>query len=281
MPGAAGTIRRGRRRLRTRCSAPPQASTSSIAWAVNRQSAPGTAPPARRVTCGRVRWRRKKRLPRLTNCWHGAGRDLGAHAELSYTRPLHLVRGSGVFVYTAGGERLLDVYNNVPHVGHAHPAVVRAIAAQASRIASNTRYLDATVLDYAERLTSTMPEGLDACLFVNSGSEANDIAWRIARAHTGCGGALVMANAYHGITEAVTALLRPCSPPAHRMSNAWLLRPAMPPARAEVRARWARPGRARRAGRSRRSRRAGLVSLRSWSTAPSRAMASTTRRPNG
>lgn len=143
-------------------------------------------------------------------------RYMGAHAELSYTRPLHLVRGSGVWVYAADGERLLDVYNNVPHVGHAHPAVVRAIAAQASRIASNTRYLDSTILDYAERLTATMPEGLDTCLFVNSGSEANDIAWRIACAHTGCAGALVMTNAYHGITEAVTALspaLQPTSPP--------------------------------------------------------------------
>ena len=143
-------------------------------------------------------------------------RYMGSHAELSYARPLHLVRGSGVWVYTAAGERLLDVYNNVPHVGHAHPAVVRAIADQASRIASNTRYLDRTVLDYAERLTATLPEGLEACLFVNSGSEANDIAWRMARAHTGCAGALVMANAYHGITEAVTALspaLQPSSPP--------------------------------------------------------------------
>ena len=142
-------------------------------------------------------------------------RLLGAHAELSYERPLHLVRGSGVWVYTAGGERLLDVYNNVPHVGHAHPAVVRAISAQASRIASNTRYLDENVLLYAERLTASLPPGLDACLFVNSGSEANDIAWRIACTHTGHGGALVMAHAYHGITAAVTALspaLQPESP---------------------------------------------------------------------
>ncbi len=74
-------------------------------------------------------------------------RLLGAHAELFYERPLHLVRGAGVWVYTASGERFLDVYNNVPHVGHAHPAVVRAIQAQASRIASNTRYLDETVLN--------------------------------------------------------------------------------------------------------------------------------------
>jgi 4-aminobutyrate aminotransferase-like enzyme/Ser/Thr protein kinase RdoA (MazF antagonist) len=143
-------------------------------------------------------------------------RLLGTHAELSYDRPLHLVRGSGAWVYTASGERLLDVYNNVPHVGHAHPAVVRAIHAQASRIASNTRYLDENVLQYAERLTATLPPGLDACLFVNSGSEANDIAWRIACAHTGHSGALVMTHAYHGITAAVTALspaLQPESPP--------------------------------------------------------------------
>ena len=98
-------------------------------------------------------------------------RLLGAHAELFYSHPLHLVRGSGVWVYTASGERFLDVYNNVPHVGHAHPHVVRAIHAQARRIASNTRYLDRAVLDYAERLTASFPAGLDACLFVNSGAK--------------------------------------------------------------------------------------------------------------
>jgi len=131
---------------------------------------------------------------------------LGANAELSYDRPLHLVRGDGVWVYTADGERLLDVYNNVPHVGHAHPVVVAAIAEQAKRIASNTRYLDERIVDYVERLTATLPPDLDACLFVNSGSEANDIAWRIAKSHTGHDGALVMTHAYHGITDAVTAL---------------------------------------------------------------------------
>ncbi len=177
---------------------------ATSAW----QRAAGTTrdllrPPAARATADDDLLQRRLRL-------------MGRHAELSYTRPLHLVRGSGVWVYTAQGDRLLDVYNNVPHVGHAHPAVVRAIYAQAGRIASNTRYLDETVLDYSERLTATLPPGLDAFLFVNSGSEANDVAWRIARAHTGCGGALVMANAYHGITEAVTALspaLQPSSPP--------------------------------------------------------------------
>jgi 4-aminobutyrate aminotransferase-like enzyme/Ser/Thr protein kinase RdoA (MazF antagonist) len=131
---------------------------------------------------------------------------LGANAELSYDRPLHLVRGEGVWVYTADGERLLDVYNNVPHVGHAHPVVVAAIAEQAKRIASNTRYLDERIIEYVERLTATLPPDLDTCLFVNSGSEANDIAWRIAKSHTGHDGALVITHAYHGITDAVTAL---------------------------------------------------------------------------
>lgn len=131
---------------------------------------------------------------------------LGANAELSYDRPLHLVRGVGVWVYTNNGERLLDVYNNVPHVGHAHPDVVAAIASQAKLIASNTRYLDERIIEYVERLTATLPPDLDTCLFVNSGSEANDVAWRIAKSHTGHNGALVMKYAYHGITDAITGL---------------------------------------------------------------------------
>jgi 4-aminobutyrate aminotransferase-like enzyme/Ser/Thr protein kinase RdoA (MazF antagonist) len=142
---------------------------------------------------------------------------LGVNAELSYDQPLHLVRGEGVWVYTSDAERFLDVYNNVPHVGHAHPAVVSAIANQAKRIASNTRYLDTRIIEYVERLTETLPPDLDTCLFVNSGSEANDIAWRMAKSHTGYEGALVMSFAYHGITDAVTALSPAICPkvPAH------------------------------------------------------------------
>lgn len=133
-------------------------------------------------------------------------RALGAHAELSYERPLHLVRGAGVWLYSASGERFLDVYNNVPHVGHAHPRVVAAVSAQMRRIASNTRYLDERIIEYAEALAATLPEALAACLFVNSGSEANDIAWRIAGLATGRSGALVITHSYHGITDAVTPL---------------------------------------------------------------------------
>ncbi len=131
---------------------------------------------------------------------------MGRNLELSYAKPVHAVKGDGVFLWEPDGSRLLDVYNNVPSVGHAHPEVVEAVARQARQICSNTRYLHETVVAYAERITRTMPKGLDKCLFVNSGSEANDAAWRIAKAVTGNFGAIIIANAYHGISDAIAAL---------------------------------------------------------------------------
>lgn len=131
---------------------------------------------------------------------------MGAGAELFYAEPLHIVRGEDVWLYDAAGRRYLDVYNNVAHVGHSHPAVVEAICQQTALLATHTRYLHEAVLDYAEQLTSRLPPHLDTCIFVNSGSEANDVAWRIARSATGNRGAMVMAHAYHGITEAISAL---------------------------------------------------------------------------
>jgi 4-aminobutyrate aminotransferase-like enzyme/Ser/Thr protein kinase RdoA (MazF antagonist) len=133
-------------------------------------------------------------------------RLMGRGAELFYEKPLHLVRGSGVWLYDPEGRAYLDVYNNVPHVGHAHPHVVEAIQRQVAVLATHSRYLHAGILDYAERLVARMPKGLDTCIFVNSGSEANDVAWRMAQLATGRSGALVMENAYHGITDAVAAL---------------------------------------------------------------------------
>ena len=133
-------------------------------------------------------------------------RLLGAGAELFYERPLHIVRGSGVWLYDARGVAYLDVYNNVPHVGHTHPEVVAAIQKQTALLATHTRYLHARILEYAERLTATLPAHLDACMFVNSGSEANDVAWRLAQFATGHSGGIVMQHAYHGITDAVAAL---------------------------------------------------------------------------
>lgn len=133
-------------------------------------------------------------------------RLLGADLSLSYSKPLHIVRGAGVWLYDADGRAYLDAYNNVAHVGHCHPHVASAIASQAALLNTNTRYLHSTILDYSEQLTALMPDGLDVCVFVNSGSEANDIAWRMAKAATGQAGALIMDNAYHGGTDAIVAL---------------------------------------------------------------------------
>jgi 4-aminobutyrate aminotransferase-like enzyme/Ser/Thr protein kinase RdoA (MazF antagonist) len=128
---------------------------------------------------------------------------LGPALEIFYDRPVHTVRASGVRLIDASGRAYIDAYNNVPQVGHCHPAVVEALTRQAATLNTNTRYLFASVLDYAERLTATLPEGLSVCMFLNSGSEANDLAWRVAKAHTGHDGAIVLRDAYHGITDAI------------------------------------------------------------------------------
>jgi 4-aminobutyrate aminotransferase-like enzyme/Ser/Thr protein kinase RdoA (MazF antagonist) len=131
-------------------------------------------------------------------------RVLGRALEpLTYTRPLHLVRGEGSWMEDADGRRYLDAYNNVPVVGHAHPRVVEAIARQASLLNTNTRYLHENVVVLAERLVATMPAGPDTVMFVNSGSEANDLAWRLATTATGGDAALVTEWAYHGVTAAI------------------------------------------------------------------------------
>lgn len=133
-------------------------------------------------------------------------RVLGEHLALFYREPLQVVRGEGVWLYDEVGQAYLDAYNNVPVTGHCHPHVVEAIAQQVATLNTHTRYLYPIVVEYAERLTSLLPDHLLVCSFVNSGSEANDIAWRMAKFVTGNEGALVMEGAYHGITEAVYAL---------------------------------------------------------------------------
>jgi 4-aminobutyrate aminotransferase-like enzyme/Ser/Thr protein kinase RdoA (MazF antagonist) len=152
-------------------------------------------------------------------------RLMGAGAELFYEKPLHLVRGAGVWLYDAQGRPYLDVYNNVPHVGHTHPTVVAAIQKQTAILATHTRYLHEKILEYAERLTARFPAHLNACIFVNSGSEANDVAWRMARMATGHRGGLVMENAYHGVTDAVAAL----TPSRGRPHDPWVVTIAPPP----------------------------------------------------
>ena len=135
------------------------------------------------------------------------GRLLGsAIAPLTYDRPLHLVRGRGAWLYDADGRAYLDCYNNVPVVGHAHPHVVEAIARQAATLNTNARYLYGSALELAERLIATMPDGLDTVMLVNSGSEANDLAWRLATTVTGGTGGVVTEFAYHGVTTAIADL---------------------------------------------------------------------------
>ena len=131
-----------------------------------------------------------------------------ALSPLTYSTPLHLTRGRGAWLQDVDGRWYLDAYNNVPVVGHAHPRVATAIAEQARTLNTNLRYLHPAAIQLAERLVATMPEGsgLDTVLFVNSGSEATDLAWRIAVAASGHDGGLVTEYAYHGVTTAATAL---------------------------------------------------------------------------
>ena len=131
---------------------------------------------------------------------------LGPGLRLSYEEPLHVVRGEGACLYDADGRAYLDAYNNVACVGHSHPAVVAAIAGQARVLNTNTRYLHENIVAYAERLSARLPGQLSVCYFVCTGSEANDLAWQIARAATGGDGAIVTSFAYHGNTTAVQQL---------------------------------------------------------------------------
>lgn len=128
---------------------------------------------------------------------------LGPAYRLFYEEPLHLVRGEGVFLHDASGEKYLDAYNNVASVGHCHPRVVEAITAQTAVLNTHTRYLHEGIVDYAETLTATFPDALSQAMFTCTGSEANDLAVRIARFVTGGTGIIATELAYHGLTSAV------------------------------------------------------------------------------
>ena len=131
---------------------------------------------------------------------------LGPALRLTYDEPLHIVRGEGVWLYDNRGRRFLDAYNNVASVGHGHPEVVAALSRQAATLNTNTRYLHENIVEYAERLTSTLPRELSVCMFVCTGTEANDLAWQIARACTGGDGSIVTDHAYHGNSTIVSQL---------------------------------------------------------------------------
>ncbi|CAN7736774.1 aminotransferase class III-fold pyridoxal phosphate-dependent enzyme [Mesorhizobium amorphae] len=137
---------------------------------------------------------RREREAHLGPIWH------------FYNKPLHITRAAGAWMYAADGTTYLDVYNNVPQIGHCHPHVAKAIYRQASALNTNTRYMCDVAVEYAARLTAALPDHLDTCIFVNSGSEANDLAMQIAMSLSRQGGGLIIDQAYHGCTELTTAL---------------------------------------------------------------------------
>ena len=128
---------------------------------------------------------------------------LGSAYRLFYKEPVHIMCGEGVWLFDPDGNKYLDMYNNVPHVGHCHPHVVEAITKQTAILNTHTRYLHENVIELAERLTATFPPELDNVMFSCTGSEANELALRIARTVTGGTGIVVTDFAHHGNTKAI------------------------------------------------------------------------------
>ena len=126
---------------------------------------------------------------------------IGGNLSISYgSASLNIVRGFRQYLYDENAHRYTDVYNNVAHVGHCHPRVVRAVSEQLALLNTNTRYLQEQLTNYAEQLTALLPDSLSVCFFTASGSEANELALRLARTYTGQRDLIVMDSAYHGHT---------------------------------------------------------------------------------
>ena len=133
-------------------------------------------------------------------------RLFGHNVSIAYRDPLRIVRGWRQYLFDDDGRRFIDAYNNVPHVGHAHPRVVDAAVQQMRLLNTNTRYLNDLVNEYAARLTATLPDPLQVCYLVNSASEANELALRLARAFTTRRHMIVLEAAYHGNTTSLIDL---------------------------------------------------------------------------
>lgn len=127
-------------------------------------------------------------------------RRIGRNLSIGYREPVKVVRGWRQYLYDETGRQYLDAYNNVPHVGHCHPRVIEAACKQMHVLNTNTRYLHDAINRYAEALCATLPEPLSVCFFVNSASEANELALRLARVHTRQKDMIVLEAAYHGHT---------------------------------------------------------------------------------
>lgn len=152
------------------------------------------------------------RLPEKLATYQAASKDktlqerksrIGRNLSIGYKTPIKMLRGRMQYLYDESGRQYLDAYNNVPHVGHCHPRVVEAARKQMGLLNTNTRYLYDGLSDYAEKLCATLPEPLNVCYFVNSGSEANELALRLTRAYTGSKEMIVLEGAYHGHTTSL------------------------------------------------------------------------------
>jgi 4-aminobutyrate aminotransferase-like enzyme len=165
-------------------------------------------------------------------------RVLGPAYRLFYEQPLHFVRGEGVWLYDQEGRAHLDAYNNVASVGHGNPVVLAAIARQAAILNTHTRYLHENILNYAEALTATFPSELSQVMFTCTGSEANDLAVRIARRYTGGQGIIVTRHAYHGVTSTVAEFSPSLGPFVNLGAHVRTIDPpdaSLPPAEIEAR----------------------------------------------
>ena len=184
-----------------------------------------------RYACGLPVVKERASRPRRTRAEVLGSRQkhVGPSLSISYRSPLHIVSGSRQYLYDADGRRYLDCVNNVAHVGHSHPRVVRAASEQMAILNTNTRYLHEHLIEYSERLIATLPESLSVVYLVCSGSEANELALRLARAHTGRNEVIVVDGAYHGNTSAMIDL----SPykfegPGGRGCPVWVHKASMP-----------------------------------------------------
>ena len=131
---------------------------------------------------------------------------LGPSYRLFYDRPVHLVKGSGAHLFDADGTEYLDAYNNVASVGHCNPRVIEAVTNQMSALNTHTRYLHDNILDYSERLLATLPDEISSIMYTCTGSEANDLAVRVAENYTGGTGIIVTEDAYHGNTALISGM---------------------------------------------------------------------------
>ncbi len=156
--------------------------------------------PDPNIICGVPARHFSERPPRGEEILESRRNVIGYNVSVSYRRPLTAVRGHGQYLYDEDGRRYLDFYNNVPHVGHSNPYVVRAVQSQLAVLNTNTRYLHENLVRYARRLAATLPAPLRVCYFVCSGSEATELAIRLARAHSRGRDLIVCEGAYHGHT---------------------------------------------------------------------------------